>query len=116
MRYVKPAAIIAACLLAPFSSFAASEYHFVGGEIGFTRHPDHAQSQRSRADVVAELEAARRDGTLALMQRSLPLPVKDLGQAKTRAQVEAEVVAARKDGTLDLMQRSLPIPNRAGAR
>ena len=116
MRHVKQAAIIAVCLAVPFAPFAASEYHFVGGEIGYTRHPDHVQSVKSRAEVVAELEAARKDGTLTLMQRSLPLPSKDSGLTKTRAQVEAEVAAARKDGTLDLMQRNLPVPGKTVSR
>jgi hypothetical protein len=36
--------------------------------------------------VLAELEAARKDGTLALIQRGAPLPIKNAGPAKTRHQ------------------------------
>lgn len=49
--------------------------------------PDHATNGRSRADVLGELEAARKDGTLALIHRGAPLPIKNSGPAKTRQQV-----------------------------
>ncbi len=40
---------------------------------------------------MAEVEAARKDGTLALMQRGAPLPIKNTGPAKTRQQVIDEM-------------------------
>lgn len=75
----------------PGLSQATSIYHAAGGEVGFTYHPDHATSGRSRADVLAELDAARRDGTLALIQRGAPLPIKLAGPPKTRQQVIDEM-------------------------
>lgn len=75
----------------PGLSQANSIYHVAGGEAGFTYHPDHATSGKSRADVLAELDAARKDGTLALIQRGAPLPIKHAGPAKTRQQVIDEM-------------------------
>ena len=41
--------------------------------------------------MLAELEAARKDGSLALMQRGAPVPIKNAGPAKTRQQVIDEM-------------------------
>lgn len=81
-----------AALVLPGLSQATSIYHPASGEVGFTYHPDHAKGGKSRAEVLAELEAARKDGTLALMQRGAPLPIKQTGPAKTRQQVIAEML------------------------
>ena len=43
----------------PGLSQANSIYHAANGEAGFTYHPDHATNGKSRADVLAEIEAAR---------------------------------------------------------
>jgi hypothetical protein len=66
-------------------------YHPAQGEVGFTEHPDHWKSTKTRAQVMAEVEAARKDGTLALIQRGAPLPIKNTGPAKTRQQVIDEM-------------------------
>lgn len=79
-------------LALPGLSQATSVYHAASGEAGFTYHPDHAVNGKSRAEVLAELEAARKDGTLALMQRGAPLPIKSAGPAKTRQEVIAEML------------------------
>jgi hypothetical protein len=55
-------------------------------------HLDHWKSTKTRAQVMAEVEAARKDGTLALMQRNAPLPIKATGPGKTRQQVIAEML------------------------
>ena len=72
-------------------SRANSIYHAAAGEPGFTFHPDHAKNAKSRAEVIAELDAARKDGSLALIQRAAPLPIKNAGSAKTRQQVIDEM-------------------------
>jgi hypothetical protein len=41
--------------------------------------------------VLAEVEAARKDGTLTLMQRGLPVPIKSSAAPKTRQQVVDEM-------------------------
>ena len=76
----------------PGLSFATSEWHPSNGEAGFTYHPDHVKSTKTRAEARAELEAARKDGTLALMQRGAPLPPKATGPGKTREQVISELL------------------------
>lgn len=78
-------------LALPGLAQATSIYHAASGEVGFTYHPDHATNGKSRAEVQAELEAARKDGTLALIQRGAPLPNKSTGPAKTRQQVIDEM-------------------------
>ncbi len=75
----------------PVLAQANSLYHPAQGEVGFTEHPDHWKSTKTRAQVMAEVEAARKDGTLALMQRGAPLPIKNTGPAKTRQQVIDEM-------------------------
>ncbi|MCK6374816.1 MAG: DUF4148 domain-containing protein [Zoogloea sp.] len=77
----------------PGLSQANSVYHAANGEAGFTYHPEHLKSTKSRADVLAEIEAARKDGTLALMQRGAPLPIRNAGPAKTRQQVIDEMLS-----------------------
>lgn len=58
---------------------------------GFTYHPDHATNGKSRPEVLAEIEAARKDRTLAVIQRGAPLPIKHAGPTKTRQQVSDEM-------------------------
>ncbi len=83
---------VISALVLPGLSQAASIYHPASGEAGVTYHPDHAKNGKSRAEALAELEAARRDGTLALMQRSAPVPIKHTGPAKARQQVIDELL------------------------
>lgn len=94
MNLRKPtfAALAVTMLALPALSQATSLYHVAGGEAGFTYHPDHADGARTRAAVLAELDAARKDGTLALMSRGAPLPVKATGPGKTRQQVISELM------------------------
>lgn len=68
-------AIILATAL-PMAAQADSLWHPASNEQGFTYHPDHFKSTKTRAQVLAEVEAARKDGTLTLMQRGLPVPIK----------------------------------------
>lgn len=94
MRFSRPAlaALAATAALAlPGLAQADSVYHPANGEVGFTYHPEHFKSTKSRAEVIAEVEAARKDGTLALLQRGAPLPVKSTAPAKTRQQVIDEM-------------------------
>ena len=59
----------------PPTAQASSMWHPAPTEEGFTYHPDHFQSTKTRAQVMAEVEAAP-DGTLAILQRGAPLPIK----------------------------------------
>lgn len=76
-------------------------------------HDLPSEGPKTRAQVLHELDEARKDGSLPYLQRSQPVPSKAFGPAKTRAQVEQELEQARKDGTLDLIRRNQTIPAKA---
>lgn len=58
-------------------------------------------SSVSRAQVLAELEQARKDGTFDAIDDDSRYPlIAEVGAPKTRAEVRAELVQAIKDGTL----------------
>jgi hypothetical protein len=81
------AVAVVTTLTLPRLSQATSMFHAENSEAGLTFQSDHFQSSKSREDVLAELEAARKDGTLDLIQRGKPLPIKTDGPATTRQQV-----------------------------
>lgn len=88
-RLALPAITIAVML--PLAAQANSVWHTAPDEAGVTYHPDHFNSPKTRAQVMAEVDAARKDGTLALLQRGAPLPVKSSEPPKTRQQVIDEM-------------------------
>lgn len=97
--------LIAFAIAAPGLASASSLYHPADGEVGMTTHPDHMQSTMSRGDVLQAVEAARKDGTLAILSRGGALPVKSTGVTKTREQVQQEFLnmsAAEKKALLDM--------------
>lgn len=60
-----------------------------------------AVSVKSRAEVRAELEQARRDGTIDYLDAEGSLRIQPTGGvAKTRAQVKAELEAAKRSGDI----------------
>ena len=75
----------------PLAAQANSVWHNAGGEAGVTYHPEHFKSAKSRADVLADLEAARKDGSLWFLQRGIPVSVRNAGPSKTREQVIGEM-------------------------
>ena len=81
----------------PMAAQANSVWHLGPGEAGVTYHPDHFKSTKTRAQVMAEVEAARKDGTLALLQRGEPLPIKSSEPPKSRQQVIDEMRAESPD-------------------
>ncbi len=83
-------AIVLATAL-PLTAQASSMWHPAPTEEGFTYHPDHFQSTKTRAQVMAEVEAALKDGTRAILQRGAPLPIKSSEAPKTRQQVVDEM-------------------------
>lgn len=99
MNFRKHAALplVALAMTLPVMAQANSLYHPAQGEVSFTEHPDHWKSTKTRAQVMAELEVARKDGTLALMQRNAPLPMKATGPGKTRQEVVAELLNESPD-------------------
>ena len=75
----------------PMTAQADSLWHPAPTEQGFTYHSDHFKSTKTRAQLMAEVDAARKDGTLTLMQRGLPVPIKSSAAPKTRQQVVDEM-------------------------
>lgn len=76
-------------------AFADQVLHSANTEQGYVNYPEHAQPGRTRAEVIAEMEAAKKDGTWEFIRRGAPLPVKG-GVPLTRAQVEADLLQAQK--------------------
>ncbi|HRF20600.1 DUF4148 domain-containing protein [Comamonas nitrativorans] len=89
-RLVALQAVILAMAL-PMAAQADSIWHPANNQQGYTYHPDHFKSAKTRAQVIAEVEAARKDGSLMLLQRGLPLPVESSVAPKTRQQVIDEM-------------------------
>lgn len=96
-RYMLLPLAVAAIALPSLSH--AAHVQPVYGETGYTYYPNQSQSIKSRQEVVAENNAARRDGTMWLALRGVPIPVKSTAPAKTRQQVldeiQTETVAVR---------------------
>lgn len=94
-RHLFAIAASAIALAAPTISVASSAVHFVGGELGYVEHQGFVKSTKSRAEVIAELNAATKDGSLLAQhlstQFSLPVPAAHTGPARTRAEVLAEL-------------------------
>lgn len=85
-------ATAALVLSAPGLAAATSFWHDAPGEAGATFHPDHIKSTKTRAEVLQELDAARKDGSLWYLQRGLLVPVAATGPGRTRAEVQREVL------------------------
>jgi len=84
------APLAALAMAMPAVATASSLYHPAGGEVGYTTHPDHLQGGKQRSDVLRDIEAARKDGSLALLARGYALPQRNTGTPKTREQVQRE--------------------------
>ncbi|OYY67242.1 MAG: DUF4148 domain-containing protein, partial [Burkholderiales bacterium 28-67-8] len=48
--------LVALAMTLPVMAQANSLYHPAQGEVGFTEHPDHWKSTKTRAQVMAEVE------------------------------------------------------------
>ena len=57
-------AALAAAVASPSVAFAESDIHPANNERGYTVHPDHFKSAKTREQVLAELDAARADESL----------------------------------------------------
>jgi hypothetical protein len=77
----------------PLTANADSMWHSTPGEAGWILVPEHFESTKNRADVLADVQAARKDGTWAILQRGAALPTRSTAPSKTRQQVIAEMRA-----------------------
>lgn len=88
-------------LVAAFSSNAFADDKWLGDR--GTNWLDHIKSTKTRAEVVAELEQARRDGSLRVGNSAYypPAPAMTSGGAngggRSRAEVHAEAVQANQN-------------------
>ncbi|MER2552465.1 MAG: DUF4148 domain-containing protein [Thauera sp.] len=84
--------LFAAVLAAPTAALADSLWHPANNEAGFTFHPDHSTSTKTRAEVLKELEQAKAEGSYYYLQRGLPVPSRNTGPGKTRQEVVNELL------------------------
>jgi hypothetical protein len=97
-RRFTPATLIAglaasAALLLPGVASAAGYMHPANNEAGVVVHPEHFQSSKTRAQVVAEAEAAVRQGGTSRFNASVyPAASPQTGAGKTRQEVINELL------------------------
>jgi hypothetical protein len=92
IRYRTLLPFVAAALALPAAVQASAEWHPTLRGAGYTYHYDHFQSTTARAQVLAKVDAARKDGTLASMSaHNVPLPLASTGPVKSRQQVVDEM-------------------------
>ena len=85
---------VAVALATPGFSFAESLWEPAKGNSGGNFRQDHFQSTKTRADVMQELQAARKDGSLLStsdLERGLTVPTKNAELGTTHAQVQKEL-------------------------
>ena len=70
---------------------SAAYEHPANNEKGVIVHPEHFKSEKTRAQVRAEAEAAMRQGSLSYGESNYPMPVPNVGPGKTRQQVINEL-------------------------
>jgi hypothetical protein len=98
------AAAAVAALGLPGMASAAYE-HPANNEIGVIVHPEHFKSEKTRAQVKAEAEAAMQQGRLSYGESNYPIRTLDAGPGKTREQVVNELRSespAERDARLRL--------------
>lgn len=89
MNFVKhvSAAAAALALLAPGIASATSVWHWSANAQGYTENWAHFQSIRTRADVMADLKAARSDRRLGVFSFSVWFPAPQATTPLTRTEV-----------------------------
>ncbi|GKT22317.1 DUF4148 domain-containing protein [Acidovorax sp. SUPP3334] len=93
-------AAMSAALL-PLGASASNTIHSAPTESGYTVHPQHAAEATPRAQVLSELNTARKDGTLVAMQWGLVAPAQEAAKSTiTREQVREEAARAAKGNLL----------------
>jgi hypothetical protein len=94
-----PASLLAglaasAALILPGTAMADSYWHPANNEAGVTTHPDHFRSSRTRAQVLAEAEAAVRQGGGSRFSASAyPADAPQAGGGRSRQEVIDELLA-----------------------
>ncbi len=86
---------VAVAFVAPGLSSATSLWYPTQGESGGELRQDHFQSTKTRADILQELQVARKDGSLLSKfeeEGGSTVPATTERTGKTRAQVQNELV------------------------
>lgn len=100
-------AAAAAVIALGLPGLASAEYwHPANNEAGVVVHEEHFQSTKTRAQVQAEIVAARQQGCMSFGEGGYPCATPDKGPGKTRAQVIEELrneSAAERAAQLSLM-------------
>lgn len=92
--------VIGSAVASPLAASAASEYHPAPTEAGVTYHPDHMSNNRTRAQIVAETDAARKHPFWRLASVGAPWPAAKTGPGRSRDEVYRETVEAMRAGTI----------------
>ena len=95
-----------ASLAAP--AFANNVIHSANTEMGYTTHPDHAPQSRSRAEVRAEIDQARKDGSWNFLRVGAPVPVKNT-KPLTREEVVADLERVQAHPSWALFRVGAPV-------
>ena len=106
IRISAAVALSLAALASP--AFATEVIHNATNEMGYTVHPDHAKAGKSRAEVLAELDAAKKQSSWSLMRLGAPLPMTG-GTPLTREQVEADLLRAQKHPSWSARRVGAPV-------
>lgn len=91
------------------AAFASGVVHHANTEMGYTVHPDHAQAGKSRAQVTAEIEEARKDGSWAVLRVGGAVPAKSSGPGLTREQVLADLQRAQQHPSWNARRVGAPV-------
>ncbi len=85
-------ASVAAVVTLALPGMASAAYeHPANNEQGVIVHPEHFVSQKTRAQVKAETEAAMKQGRLSYGESNYPRGTPEAGSSKTREQVINEM-------------------------
>lgn len=99
--------LMSGVLAAP--AFASGVIHHANTEMGYTLHPDHAQAGKSRAEVTAEIDQARKDGTWTVLRVGGALPAKSSAPGLTREQVLADLERAQQHPSWSARRAGAPV-------
>lgn len=103
--YLAAFATAAAFIAAP--AFADGTIHSAATEMGYTVHPDHAQTGKTREEVRAELEAARNSPAWASMR--VGVTPTQFRSTLTREQVEADLLRAQQHPSWSARRVGAPV-------
>jgi len=88
-------------------AFASSVIHSTNTEMGYTTHPEHAQTGLTRAQVRAELDKARSEPSWA--QVRVGVTPSRFASSLSREQVEADLLRAQKHPTWNARRVGAPV-------